>query len=105
MSPATLAGAVSTVLFTLSIAPMVWRAARTQDLASYSREHLLVTYLFTLVHTGYVVSLPPGPVWLLHTVHVTSTALMLLWKVQHDRRIGRGVGRRVSGTAAAGPRG
>jgi hypothetical protein len=88
MSPATLAGAVSTVLFTLSIAPMVWRAARTQDLASYSREHLLVTNLGNLVHTVYVVSLPPGPVWLLHSVHVTSTALMLIWKVQHDRRTG-----------------
>ena len=83
MTPATLAGLLSTTLFATGVVPMVWRAARTRDLSSYSLGHLVLTNAGNVVHSGYVLSLPAGPVWLLHGLYVTSSALMLGWKVRH----------------------
>jgi len=41
----------------------------------------------------YVYSLPPGPIWLLHTFHLITTALMLFWYVRYEgRRQGKGSG-------------
>jgi hypothetical protein len=85
MDAATLAGALSTTLFTTSTLPMLVRAARTHDLASYSRAHLLLTNVGNLVHTWYVLSLPLGPAWFLHAFHLLSTALMLFWHLRHVR--------------------
>ena len=77
MSPALLAGSASTVLFVASTLPMVVRAARTKDVTSYSRGHLVMTNTGNLVHSLYVASLPLGPIWLLHGVHVGVSAFML----------------------------
>ncbi|MFP5282598.1 MAG: hypothetical protein ACLGIF_04005 [Actinomycetes bacterium] len=92
MNAATLAGTVSTTLFALSTLPMLLRAARTRDLASYSRGQLVLSNLGNLVHTLYVASLPAGPVWFLHAFYLLSTALMLFWHLRHvpaDPRPGR----------------
>jgi hypothetical protein len=83
MSPAMLAGVLSTTLFAVSVVPMIWRAARTKDLSSYSLGHLVTTTTGNLVHTVYVVSLPAGPVWLLHALYLVTTCQMLVWKVRH----------------------
>ena len=85
MSAAALAGLVSTTLFTVSLAPMVWRAARTRDLTAYSLGHLLLSATGNLVHTVYVLSLPVGPIWVLHGVYVVTTGQMLAWKLSHSR--------------------
>jgi len=77
MNTATIAGIASTLMFTGSILPMVMRAARTRDLSSYSRGHLLMTGAGNAVHTVYIASLPPGPVWLLHCMYSGVTAFML----------------------------
>jgi hypothetical protein len=82
MSAAVLAGLVSTVLFAASMLPMVVRAWRTRDLTSYSRGHLMMTNAGNTVHTLYVVSLPAGPVWLLHSFHVVVAATMLVWHLR-----------------------
>jgi hypothetical protein len=96
MSTATVAGVMSTCLFAVSVLPMVWRAARTRDLSSYSLGHLVMTSTGNVVHTVYVASLPPGPVWLLHGLHLVTTAQMLVWKLRHpgvsEGRRGRGGG-------------
>jgi hypothetical protein len=78
MNAATVAGVVSTLVFAGSTLPMLVRAARTRDLSSYSRGHLGLTNLGNAVHTVYVVSLPPGPVWLLHLVYSGAAAFMLV---------------------------
>jgi hypothetical protein len=83
MSPATLAGVLSTAIFATSVLPMLWRAARTRDLSSYSLGHLVLTNAGNVVHSAYVVSLPPGPVWLLHGLYATSSGVMLTWKLRH----------------------
>jgi hypothetical protein len=41
----------------------------------------------------YVFSLPPGPLWVLHSFYLTSTALMLLWFLRYH----------VAGTRSAAP--
>ena len=82
MSPAVLAGMVSTAVFAASLLPMVLRAHRTGDVRSYSRGHLVMTNVGNAVHTLYVASLPLGPVWLLHSLHVAASAIMLVWHLR-----------------------
>lgn len=74
-----IAGTVSTALFVSSYLPMLVKAARTRDLRSYSPGNLVIANVGNLVHTVYVLSLPPGPIWLLHTFYLLSSAVMLLW--------------------------
>jgi uncharacterized protein with PQ loop repeat len=74
-----LAGATSTVLFVVSYLPMLARAYRTRDLTSYSLSSLVIANLGNAVYSIYVVSLPLGPVWVLHGFYLASTGLMLVW--------------------------
>lgn len=83
MSPAVAAGLASTVVFALSTLPMVARALRTKEMASYSRGHLVMTNLGNVIHTVYVTSLPLGPVWVLHSFHVVVSAAMLGWHLRY----------------------
>ncbi|HKX68299.1 MAG TPA: hypothetical protein VJN29_13860 [Intrasporangium sp.] len=80
------AGAVATVIFAGSVLPMLGKAARTKDLSSYSRGHLLLANLGNLFYSVYVFHLPPGPIWALHTFYLASSALMLLWSVRYAPR-------------------
>lgn len=89
-SVALLAGTVSTILFASSTLPMVIKAIRTRDLASYSPANLVLANVGNAVHCIYVVHLPPGPIWALHGFYVVTSALMLLWWLRY-RGIGRGV--------------
>ncbi|UYM05225.1 hypothetical protein [Solicola gregarius] len=84
---AAVAGTVSTVLFVTSYLPMLVKAVRTRDLNSYSVGNLAVANVGNLVHTIYVVSLPVGPIWVLHGFYLGSTALMMcLWLRHRERR-------------------
>lgn len=78
-----IAGTVSTVLFVASYLPMLVKAARTRDLRSYSAGSLAMANLGNAVHTIYVVSLPPGPIWALHGFYLGSTALMTWWHLRY----------------------
>ena len=70
---------MSTILFASSALPMVIKAIRTRDLASYSPVNLVLANVGNAVHCIYVVHLPPGPIWILHGFYVVTSALMLLW--------------------------
>jgi len=59
----TLAGIASTVIFVWSVLPMLVKAHRTRDLASYSLGNLLLANVGNAVHSVYVFSLPAGPIW------------------------------------------
>ena len=78
-----IAGAVSTVIFALSTMPMLAKAARTKDLRSYSLGNILLSNTGNLVHSVYVYHLPPGPIWVLHSFYLVSTALMLVWYLRY----------------------
>ena len=73
----TLAGFASTVIFAVSVLPMLRKAFRSRDLTSYSLGNMVLANVGNTVHSIYVFSLPPGPVWLLHSFYVVTSALML----------------------------
>jgi uncharacterized protein with PQ loop repeat len=80
---ALLAGTISTVLFASSTLPMMLKAMRTKDLASYSLANLVLANIGNAVHCIYVVHLPVGPIWALHGFYVVTSGLMLLWCLRY----------------------
>jgi uncharacterized protein with PQ loop repeat len=84
-----LAGVASTTIFAASVLPMVIKAWRTRDLRSYSRGNLVLANLGNCVHSVYVFDLPRGPIWVLHSFYVVTSALMLLWSVRYGCVHGR----------------
>jgi hypothetical protein len=74
-----MAGAVSSLIFAGSHVPMLRRAYQTRDLRSYSRLNLMLVNVGNLIYWLYLISLPPGPIWLLHLFYTISSALLLLW--------------------------
>lgn len=78
-----LAGVASTIIFAASTLPMLVKARRTRDLSSYSLGNILLANAGNLVHSVYVFSLPPGPLWVLHSFYLVSTALMLTWYLRY----------------------
>ena len=81
-----LAGTASTVIFAVSAMPMLIKAYRSRDLTSYSLGNIALSNVGNAVHSVYVFSLPPGPIWALHTFYLVSTALMLGWYLRYGRR-------------------
>ena len=79
-----LAGIASTVIFVGSTLPMLTKAVRTRDMRSYSLGNLALANVGNAVHSVYVFSLPPGPLWALHGFNLASTAFMLLWYVRFE---------------------
>ena len=78
-----LAGFASTIIFAASTLPMLVKARRTRDLSSYSLGNILLANAGNVVHSVYVFSLPPGPLWVLHSFYLASTGLMLAWYVRY----------------------
>jgi hypothetical protein len=81
-----IAGSISTVIFALSTLPMLLKAIQTRDLKSYSLGNILLSNLGNVIHSLYVFSLPPGPIWLLHAFYLVTTGLMLLWYLRYEWR-------------------
>jgi uncharacterized protein with PQ loop repeat len=84
-----IAGSISTTLFALSTLPMLVKAVQTKDLKSYSLGNILLSNVGNVVHALYVFSLPAGPIWLLHTFYLITTALMLVWYLRYEWRPSR----------------
>jgi len=85
MNLSMLAGTVSTLLFMFSTFPMLHKAFRSKDLRSYSLGNMLLANGGNAVHSLYIYSLPPGPIWWLHSFHLVTTALMLTWHLRYER--------------------
>jgi uncharacterized protein with PQ loop repeat len=82
-----IAGSVSSTVFVISTLPMLLKAFRTKDLKSYSLTNIVLSNVGNLIYSVYVYSLPAGPIWILHTFHLVTTGLMLLWFVRYERRV------------------
>jgi len=83
MNLPVLAGTLSTVLFAVGMLPMLVKAVRTRDLASYSLGNLVLSNVANAVHSIYVFNLPAGPIWALHVAYVLASALMLAWWLRY----------------------
>jgi len=91
-----LAGTASTAIFIASTLPMLVKAGRTKDLASYSLGNIILANVGNVIYAIYVFSLPVGPIWALHGFHVSATGLMLFWYLRHAGRPGRRRNRQVT---------
>jgi uncharacterized protein with PQ loop repeat len=83
-----IAGTISTIIFAFSVLPMLLKAFRTKNLSSYSLDNILLSNVGNLVHSVYIFSLPPGPIWLLHSFYLVTTGLMLVWYLRYEKRPG-----------------
>ncbi len=81
---ATIAGFTSTGLFTVGTWPMLSKAFRTKNLASYSLGNIVLSNVGNVIYSLYVFHLPPGPVWLLHSFNLVTTGLMLAWYLKYE---------------------
>lgn len=79
-----IAGFISTVLFALGTLPMLIKAFRTKNLASYSLGNILMSNVGNIIYAIYVVHLPLGPIWVLHGYNSLSTGLMLVWYLKYE---------------------
>jgi hypothetical protein len=73
-----IAGAISSLMFVTSNVPMLWKAFKTKDLRSYSYLNIILVNAGNLIYWFYIVSLPLGPVWILHTFYTISSGLLLI---------------------------
>ena len=80
----TIAGFISTGLFALGTLPMLEKAFRTRNLASYSLGNILLGNVGNVIYSLYVFHLPPGPVWFLHSFNLLTTGLMLAWYLKYE---------------------
>ena len=100
----TLAGLTSTVIFAVSTLPMLVKAYRSRDLSSYSLGNIVLANVGNAVHSVYVVSLPPGPIWALHAFYLVSSGLMLGWYLRYGlRRPSHRLPQRMGGSPDAAP--
>lgn len=86
---ATIAGFISTALFAVGTLPMLVKAFRTKDLASYSLGNILLSNVGNLFYSIYVFQLPVGPVWFLQSFNLVTTGLMLVWYLKYEGMPGR----------------
>ncbi len=80
----TIAGFISTALFAVGTLPMLSKALRTKNLASYSLGNILLSNVGNLIYSIYVFQLPPGPVWFLHSYNLVTTGMMLVWYLKYE---------------------
>ena len=80
-----IAGTISTIIFALSTLPMLYKASKSKELGSYSLGNILLSNVGNLVHSIYVYSLPFGPIWVLHSFYLVTTAMMLIWYLRYER--------------------
>ena len=99
------AGSISTTLFVVSALPMLYKAARTRDLASYSIGNLLLANVGNAFYAVYVFSMPMGPIWALHSFYMLSSALMLFWYLRYEVKKRGRASERIDGAASTGSAG
>jgi uncharacterized protein with PQ loop repeat len=96
-----IAGTISTIIFATSLLPMLIKARRTRDMASYSLGNILLSNLGNLVHSVYVLSLPAGPLWALHGFYLVSMGLLLVWYIRFRGSAGAALARQTYTRAMA----
>ena len=85
---------------------MLVKAYRSRDLSSYSLGNIALANVGNAVYSVYVLSLPPGPIWALHSFYLVSSALMLAWFLRYGvrrppHRPREGMGRSPDASATA----
>jgi succinate dehydrogenase/fumarate reductase cytochrome b subunit len=81
-----IAGSVSSLIFITGTLNMVVKAWLTKDMESYSISALVLNNLGNLIYWIYVVSLPLGPIYLIHGFYTVTTIFLLVWALLYRHR-------------------
>lgn len=81
-----IAGSVSSLIFITGTLNMVVKAWLTKDMASYSISALVLNNIGNLIYWLYIVSLPLGPIYLLHGFYTVTTIFLLAWALLYRHR-------------------
>jgi hypothetical protein len=81
-----IAGSVSSLIFITGTLNMVVKAWLTKDMKSYSISALVLNNIGNLFYWIYVVSLPLGPIYLLHGFFTVTTIFLLVWTLLYRHR-------------------
>ena len=73
-----IAGTISSFIFAGGNIPMLWKVYRTRDVRSYSGLNVLMVNIGNLLYWFYVVNLPLGPIWILHTFYTVASGILLI---------------------------
>jgi uncharacterized protein with PQ loop repeat len=85
-----IAGTISSFIFIGSHLPSLVKAYRTKDVHSYSCLNLILVNAGNLIYWLYVVSLPVGPIWILHTCYtIFSGVFLILYLWLHPHRLAK----------------
>lgn len=91
-----LAGSLSSLIFIGGTLSMLWKAWKTRDMASYSISGLALNTFGNVMNWLYVLSLPFGPIYVLHGFHTIATGFMLIGSVVYRHR--PDLDKRITGT-------
>jgi uncharacterized protein with PQ loop repeat len=80
------AGTAAAAIFMISQLPMLIKARRTKDLASYSIANIGLANVGNVLYAVYVVQVPVGPAWAIHGFNLTTAGLMLFWYLRYGWR-------------------
>ncbi len=80
-----IAGSISSLLFASSTIPMLLKVFKSRDMRSYSFGNIALNNVGNLIHWLYVLSLPFGPIWLLHAFFTVTTLLLLIGYLRYER--------------------
>jgi uncharacterized protein with PQ loop repeat len=73
------AGSIAGLIFAAASWNMLVKAWRTKDLSSYSFGQIALNNVGNLFYWLYVISLPFGPIYLMHAFFTIVSLLMLVW--------------------------
>lgn len=80
------AGSIAGLIFAAGSLNMLVKAWRTKDLGSYSLGQMVLNNLGNLFYWLYIISLPFGPIWFMHTFFTITSLLMLTWYILYRTR-------------------
>jgi uncharacterized protein with PQ loop repeat len=85
------AGSAASLIMVTGTINMLIKAVRTKDLSSYSLMHIVLSNVGNALYWVYMLSLPFGPVWLLHAFYTVVLVVMLaLYLVYRQPRTSTG---------------
>ena len=84
-----IAGLTASTMFASSHFPMLWKAYRTRNVSSYSGLNFVLINIGNLIFWMYIVTLPMGPIWILHTFYTVASVVMLAMYVRFADRKGQ----------------
>lgn len=74
-----IAGSLAGLIFATGSVNMAVKAWRTKDLRSYSLGQMVLNNVGNLFYWLYVISLPFGPIYIMHGFFTFVSLLMLIW--------------------------